>query len=168
MRRAELVMALAMAVFSLVLMWKSAELPVGWIDGSGPGGGAFSFWLAAGMLICCGVIVVKWFRRTSPPAQSDEPYMDDRGVKLFAIGAGSLTAMIGLIHVIGVYGSVPLFMVFYMRFMGRHPWPATAAVALAMPVITFFFFEIALNITLPKGLSVIEETIFYPLYDVFL
>ncbi len=44
----------------------------------------------------------------------------------------------------------------------------TGAVALAMPVATFLFFEIALNITLPKGLPVIEETIFYPLFDIFL
>jgi len=34
--------------------------------------------------------------------------------------------------------------------------------------VTFLFFDIALNITLPKGLSVIEEQIFYPLYDILL
>ncbi len=168
MRRAELVMAATMAVFSLFLMWKSAELPVGWIPNEGPGGGAFPFWLSAGMLVCCGVIIVKWFRRTSPPSRSDEPYIDARGLKLVGVAAGSLTVMIGLIHVIGVYGSVPLFMLFYMRYMGRHPWLMTGAVALGTPVVTFFFFEIALNITLPKGLPVIEETIFYPLFDIFL
>ncbi len=168
MRRAELVMAAVMALLSLYLMWKSAELPIGWIPEEGPGGGAFSFWLSAGMLACCAVIILRWFLRASPPSQSTEPYMDKRTLKLFVLGAGSLAVMIGLIHVIGVYGAVPLFLIFYMRYMGRHPWALTAAVALATPVITFFFFEIALNITLPKGLSVIEEGIFYPLYDIFL
>ena len=48
MRVAELVMAVVMAIFSLYLMWKSAELPIGWIPDEGPGGGAFSFWLATG------------------------------------------------------------------------------------------------------------------------
>ena len=33
MRLAELVMATVMAAFSLYLMWKSAELPIGWIPG---------------------------------------------------------------------------------------------------------------------------------------
>ncbi len=40
MRVAELVMAAVMAVFSLYIMWKSAELPIGWIPDEGPGGGA--------------------------------------------------------------------------------------------------------------------------------
>ena len=113
MRRAELVMAVAMAVFSVYLMWKSAELPIGWIAGEGPGGGAFSFWLSAGMLVCTLVIIGRWLRRTSPLSRSDKRFMDDRAFTLFLVGAGSLTAMIGLIHVIGVYGAVPLYLAFY-------------------------------------------------------
>ncbi len=165
MRRAELVMAAVMAVLSLYLMWKSAELPIGWIPGEGPGGGAFPFWLSAGMLVCTLVIILRWFRGVSPQSRSEEPYMDEGSLKLFLIVAGSLTAMIGLIHVIGVYGAVPLFLIFYMRVMGRHRWMIAGSIALATPVITFFFFEIALNITLPKGYT---EPLFYPLYDIFL
>ena len=165
MRLAELIMAIAMAVLSLYLMWKSAELPVGWIPGEGPGGGAFPFWLSVGMLICCISVIVRWFTRASPVSRSIEPYMDSRAFRLFLIGAGSLTVMIGLFHIVGVYGAVPLFLVFYMRFFGRHAWLTTGAVALTTPVVTFFFFEIALNITLPKGYT---EPLFYPLYDIFL
>ncbi len=165
MRRAELVMAVAMAALSLYLMWKSAELPIGWIPDEGPGGGAFPFWLSAGMLVCTLVIIVRWFRGSSPLSRSDQPYMDERAVRLFLVVAGSLAAMLGLIHVIGVYGSVPLFIAFYMRNMGRHRWTTTGAIALATPVIAFFFFEIALHITLPKGYT---EPLFYPLYDIFL
>ena len=75
MRRAELIMALVLAVFSAYLMWKSAELPIGWIPGKGPGGGAFPFWLAAGMFGCCVWIVVRWIRRSSPVSNSTERYM---------------------------------------------------------------------------------------------
>lgn len=53
MRIAEFVMAVVMAVFSLYLMWKSMELPIGWLPGRGPGGGAFPFWLSLGMFLCC-------------------------------------------------------------------------------------------------------------------
>ena len=164
MRRAELVMALVMAAFSLYIMWKSTELPVGWIAGEGPGGGAFPFWLAAGMLICCIWTFVKWLRGTSPFSGSDEPYMDRQTLMLFVTAAGSLTVMIGLIHFIGVYFAVPALLVFYVRFVGRHSWWLTSALAVATPVATFFFFEIALRITLPKGYT---EPMFYPLYDMF-
>ena len=165
MRKAELVMAVAMAVFSLYLMWKSAELPIGWIPEEGPGGGAFPFWLSLGMLLCCVAIIIRWVFRLSPLSRSAEIYLDRESFKMFLLVAGSLTAMIGLIHVIGVYGAVPLYLVFYLRVMGRHSWMTTGSLALATPVVTFFFFEIALRKTLPKGFT---EPLFYPLYDIFL
>ncbi|MFQ5935398.1 MAG: tripartite tricarboxylate transporter TctB family protein [Acidiferrobacterales bacterium] len=164
MRRAELIMGVVMAIFSVYLMWKSAELPIGWLPGEGPGGGAFPFWLSAGMLMCCVIIIIRWFTRATPPARSSEPYMDPHALRLFLIGAGALTVMIGSIHIIGVYGAIPLFLVFYMRFIGRHPWMTTTTLAVITPITAFFFFEIALRITLPKGYT---EPLFYPLYEFF-
>lgn len=165
MRVAELVMAVCLAIFSVAIMWLSTDLPIGWIKGSGPGGGAFPFWLGAGMLLCCVAIIFRWARRTSPPSRSTEPFMTDHGFKLFLVGAGSLTIMIAAIHVVGVYVSVPLFLLFYMRILGRHSWLLAATTAIVAPIVIFFFFEIALTITLPKGVT---EPAFYPLYDIFL
>ncbi|UCC14986.1 MAG: tripartite tricarboxylate transporter TctB family protein [Gammaproteobacteria bacterium] len=162
MRRAELVMAVVLAVFSCYLMWKSSELPVGWIPERGPGPGAFPFWLAAGMLACCGWIILRWLRGVGPLVKSEESYMDRHSLNQFLLGAGSLGVMIGLIHVIGVYGSVPLFLIFYMRVLGGHTWMKTGTIAILSPVITFLFFELALKITLPKGFT---EPMFYPIYD---
>jgi len=168
MRKAELVMAIAMGIFSLYLMWKSAELPIGWIPEEGPGGGAWPFWLSAIMLLCCVLIVVNWVRRKSPPSRSDQVYMDRGTVIAVGLVAASLIITVALFYVIGVYGALPLFLIFYVRFLGKHSWPATATMAVVVPVVTFFFFDIALKITLPKGLPIIEETFFYPLYKIFL
>jgi hypothetical protein len=162
MRIAELCMALVMAVFSVYLMSKSAELPIGWIEGEGPGGGAFPFWIAFGMLICCAVIVYNWFKRASVPSKSEEAFMDREAVHLFLVVSSALIGMIGLIHIVGVYFSLPLFMVFYMRYLGQHSWKLVSLIAVMTPVITFLFFEVALTKTLPKGFS---EPLFYPLYD---
>lgn len=164
-RRAELLMGLVLAIFSAYLMWKSAELPIGWIPGEGPGGGAFPFWLSAGMLLSALWILVRWFRRTTPQSRSTKDYLDSQSAALIITVVVGLTAMIGLIHFIGVYGSIPLFFIFYMKFVGRHSWPQTAAFAILTPIVTFFFFEILLHITLPKGVT---EPLFYPLYDIFL
>jgi len=168
MRKAELAMAVVMGFFSLYLMWKRTELEIGWIPDEGPGGGTWPFWLATIMLLSCLYIIVNWIRRASPPAQSDEVYMD-RGT-LIAVGlvAGALIVTVALFYLIGVYGALPLFMIFYVRYLGRHTWPVTAAMAAITPVATFFFFDIALKITLPKGLPIVEETIFFPLYKIFL
>ena len=107
---------------------------------------------------------MRWFRRTSAPSRSEAPYFDRRALYLFVIGAVPLGIMIGLIHVIGVYFSVPLYLLYYLRFIGNHSWRLTAFIALTMPVVTFLFFEIALKIELPKGYT---EELFYPIYDLF-
>ncbi len=165
MRVAELVMALVMASFSLYLMWKSTELPIGWIPGEGPGGGAFPFWLSLGMLLCCLAVIIRWVLRQSPPSRSTKTFMDAKARRMFVLVAGSLAVMIGSIHIIGVYGAIPLYLVFYLRALGRHSWLTTGALATCTPVAAFFFFEIALKKTLPKGFT---EPLFYPLYDIFL
>ncbi|MGY9014004.1 MAG: tripartite tricarboxylate transporter TctB family protein [Rhodospirillales bacterium] len=161
MRLAELVMAIVMAVFSIYLMWLSTELEIGWIKGEGPGGGAWSFWLSLGMLLSCLWVIFTSIRGTNQFSESTEKYMDAEALKLFILTAGSVTVMVGLIHIIGVYFSVPLFLIFYMRVMGNHNWRLTGTVAVTMPLVTFLFFEKALTITLPKGVQVIEE-LFYP------
>ena len=102
MRRAEYIMAAVMAAFSLYTMWKSAELEIGWIPNQGPGGGAFPFWLAVGMLVCCILIIVRQLRRTDEHTGSQKAYMDRQTFVLFAIVAGSLIVTIGLIQFVGV------------------------------------------------------------------
>jgi putative tricarboxylic transport membrane protein len=164
-RTAELSMAILMGVFSVYLMYKSAELPIGWLRGEGPGGGAWPFWLAAIMLLSCVGIIYNWVRRKGSVAVSEKPYIE-RGV-LIAVGlvAGALIVTVGLFSFIGVYGALPLFLIFYLRFLGNHSWTLTLAASLLIPVVTFFFFEITLNIILPKGIT---EPLFYPLFKMFL
>ncbi len=165
MRIAELVMAIALAIVSIALMVKSAELPIGWIPEEGPGGGAFPFWISAGMLACCLWTIVRWVKKTLPTSTDSSPYMDRETLKVFLIGSVSLTVMVASIYVIGTYGAIPLLLIFYMRIVGKNSWLLTSTLAVTFPVATFFFFEIALRITLPKGLT---EPMFYPLYDIFL
>ena len=155
-------MAVAMAIFSIYLMVKSAELPIGWIPDEGPGGGAFPFWLSSGMLLCCIWIIVRWLKGISPLSQSTKPYWSADALRLVLICAGSLCAMIILVHFIGVYGAIPLFMIFYMRVLGNHPWRLVLAIAVSTSIVTFLFFEFALTITLPKGYA---EPLFYPIYE---
>ncbi len=163
-RVAELAMAILMGAFSLYLMYKSAELPIGWIPDEGPGGGAWPFWLAVMMLLSCVGIMVNWVRRKGAVAVSEKPYIE-RGI-LIEVGlvALALIVTVGLFSFIGVYGALPLFLLFYLRFLGNHSWKLSISLALLIPIVTFFFFEITLKITLPKGIT---EPLFYPLYRIF-
>jgi hypothetical protein len=150
-----------MAALSVYLMVKSSELPIGWVPDEGPGGGAFPFWLSAVMLLSCVWILFNWYRRTSPPSQSDEPFMDSYALRSFVLAGGGVTVMIALSHIIGFYGSIPLFLIYYIRFIGRHSWRMTIPIAALTPISAFIFFDLMLGKALPKGYL---EPLFSPIY----
>lgn len=153
MRRAEIIASVVLAVLSLYFMWKSTELPIGWIPERGPGGGAFPFWLSLGMLISCVVIFIQAIKGQTPESRSDEKFLKDEIKKPFFLISCSLVIMVGLIHVVGIYISIPLYMIFYLRYMGKHSWVTTLSLSAATPVVTFLFFEKLLLILLPKGIT---------------
>ena len=165
MRRAEIITAALMAGLSLYLMFKSMELPIGWIPGEGPGGGFWPFWLAACMFGSTIWVAINWSRRSSPPSQSEEPYLDSYAMKMFILVGGGVTGMIGLVEIIGMHLAAAVFLIYYIRFLGGHSWKVTLGIAVPTPVVTFLFFDIALRKFLPTGLM---GPLYIPLYDIFL
>jgi putative tricarboxylic transport membrane protein len=176
MRRAEIVTAFVLGILSIYLMWKSGEAPswnpdivrfdnIGLIEGEGPGSGFWPFWLSFIMLLCCIWIGINWYRGTSGPSQSSEPFLDDYSKRMLFVVGGGLIGFTLLIGVLGFYGAILIFLIYYIRFLGRHSWGTTLAIAIGMPVFSFFFFDIAMRIVLPKGYL---EPLFIPLYDIFL
>ena len=163
-RTAELLMAVLMGIFSIYLMYKSAELPIGWIEDEGPGGGAWPFWLSTVMLISCLGILFNWFRKHGPVASSDKTYILPQVAVDVGAVALSLIVTVALFSFIGIYGALPLFLLFYLRFLGKHSWKLSISLSIIIPIVTFYFFEIVLKIILPKGIT---EPLFYPLYKMF-
>ncbi len=179
MRRAEFVTAFILAFLSLYLMWKSGEGPswdteyVHWsntgvnIDGSGPGKGFFPFYLALGMLVSCVWIIVNAIRRTSPPSQSDEPFMDSYAKKMLLLVGGGLIGFLILIDLISMYAAIAVFMLYYMLILGRHPLLLSLVTSFVVPFWLYLFFDIVMTKVQPKGLRVIETAFYNPLGNFF-
>jgi hypothetical protein len=165
MRYGEIVTAGVLALFSIYLMWKSTELPIGFVPGRGPGGGAWPFWLSAIMLICCGITALKWWRRATPASRSEEPFLDSYGWRMLALVGGGVVAFVALIEVISMYGAIAVFLFYYLRFLGRHSWGLSLTISLATPILFFFFFEGAMQITMPTGLP-FTDPVFDILYEI--
>ena len=161
-RTAELLMAVVLALLSVGFIVKSAELTIGWVEGRGPGAGAWPFWLSLGMLAASLLTIVRWFMRATPESRSSELYMSRSAVSIVGTAVAALLALLIGIHFIGIYFSLILFLIFFIRIMGRQSWPTTLAISLLTPVFIFCLFEWALTIPLPKAIS---EPLFYPLYD---
>jgi hypothetical protein len=83
---------------------------------------------------------------------------------LIVIVTLELLAMIALTGFLAVYVAVPLFLIVHLRVVGWQGWGVCTALAAAVPVAMFLFFEAALRILLPKGLT---EPLFVPLYALF-
>ena len=176
MRKAEIITAFLLGLFSLGLMWKSGQAPswdptisrfenIAFIEGEGPGSGFWPFWLSLIMFICCVWIGYNWYRKTSPPSQSEEPFLDTQGIKILSFVIGGLVGFLLLIFIVGFYGAIFIFLVYYIRLLGKHKWKTTFLISAGVPVFCFFFFDVAMRIILPKGYL---EPLFIPLYDVFL
>jgi hypothetical protein len=165
MRRGEIVTAGTLGLLSLYLMWKSTDLPIGYILGDGPGGGAWPFWLSGIMLVCCVTIAVNWWRQSSPPSRSDEPLLDSYGWRMLFFVGGGIVVFVGLIGIVSMYGAIAVFLLYYTRYLGRHGWLLSLSIASLTPVAFFFFFEGAMRITMPTGMS-FTDPVFNILYDI--
>lgn len=165
MRLGEIITAGILALLSIYLMYKSTDLNIGYVRGEGPGGGFWPFWLSGIMLLSTVAIAINWVRGTSPPSQSDEPVLDAYGWKMLALVGGGILVFVGLINIISMYGAIGVFMLYYLRFLGRHGWFLTLILAIALPIGFFFFFEGVMRITMPKGLP-FTEPFYNVLYDI--
>jgi putative tricarboxylic transport membrane protein len=166
MRRAELIFAAILAVFSIYLMYMSQipPLQIGWVPKKGPGSGAAPFLLSAGMLICAILIFWRGWRGLTPQGRSTDPFMDAFTFKTVSVTVGSIFAMLLATHFIGAYAAMFLFLIFYVGIFGKISWPTTIFVSIAIPVFIFFLFESGMKILLPKGAT---EPLFIPLYKMF-
>ncbi len=161
-RTAEILMAVLLALCSIGLMFKSAELRIGWVPDRGPGSGAWPFWLSAGMLLCCLATIWRWFRGVTPESRNLEPYMPRETAMIVGISAGSIVFLLVITHLLGIYVALFLFLLFYLKFIGHHGWPLTISMMIGVPIFVFCLFEWALKIPLPKSIT---EPMFYPIYD---
>ena len=102
-------------------MVKSAELNIGWVAERGPGAGAWPFWLATGMLICCLATIYRWFKRTTPESRSMEAFISPSALTMVVLTVAALAILLLLTQWIGIYFALMLFLDLLHQVHGR-PW----------------------------------------------
>ena len=180
MRAADLIVSVLLLIFSLFLMWESGEvqhwnpdvkrfdniwLTQWYAPDEGAGSGFWPFWLSLIMAGCCVWMIVNWFRKSTALSKSTEAFLDGYAFKWVALVSVGLIVFLGLIELIGFYGAIFVFLIYYIWILGRHQFYIAFLISTVVCVVFFFFFDIAMRIVLPKGYS---EPLFIPLYDIFL
>ena len=162
MNRADKNIALTLMGLSIYFMWHAKALPIGWVPGDGPGGGAFPFWLSAILFLSALGVFISAFGASSENAQ--KPFFEPATFSAVAKVGTAIFVAVAIMATFGTYIALLLFLFWYLRIFGKHSLKLTAIITLITPIFVFFFFEVTLKILLPKGIT---EPLFFPLYNLF-
>ena len=162
-RRAEISVAVFLALCSLALMYKSAQNRITWSAEENMGAGFLPFYLSLGMFICTVITITKFILKKSPQSTNNEPFIDAVAFKFVSVTIISLVILVFAIGYLGIYFSLIFFLAFYLRYFSEKSNSFILNFSITTPILTFLFFEWLLKIPLPQGVS---EPLFYPVYDV--
>lgn len=118
-----------------------------WWGHDGPGPAFLPFWL--GVVMSC-LAALMLFRRTNPTPVSLLPQGGARARVVVVLGVTA--AFIALLKVLGMVVGTALFLVLLVRYLGRHRWWVTIAIALAAAGANWLVFVYWLRVPMPEGL----------------
>lgn len=145
MRRADTLIALLLFSVALGVIWEGWRLGFGW-GTDGPESGFFPFYLGLGLGVCSIVSLLQARARSAARRFIELGKL----APVAKVGLPAL-AMVGLIHVVGLYVATALYMALYMRWIGRHSWLLVVVLSVGIPVGTFLIFEKWFLVPMPKG-----------------
>jgi putative tricarboxylic transport membrane protein len=117
-----------------------------WGEG-GPGSAFLPFWLG---VVMAALAVLLLLRKPVGEALDWLPHGEGRKRVLIVIGATA--AFIAALKIIGMVLGTTLYLIVLMRFLGRHPWPLSLAVAAAAAGINYLVFAYWLRVPFPEGM----------------
>jgi putative tricarboxylic transport membrane protein len=151
MRAADLVTAMMLLGLGGVALFDALRLGIGW-GTDGPRSGFFPFWLATCLVATSVAIGIQSLVRGSTKSfVTGEQMVPVLKVLVPLTGFVVLTDPPGPWSGLGLYVAAALYLGFYMRWVGRHSWPAVLAVSILTPVIAFVIFERWFLVPMPKG-----------------
>jgi hypothetical protein len=136
----------AIALLGLIAIIGSMQVGVGW-GAEGPQAGFFPFYCGLIIVISSVVNLVNTLR-----SEDDGALFAEWGQLRQVMSVVIPTAVyVFAIPYLGIYVCSAILIAGFMTWLGRYRVWIAAAVAIAMPVITFFMFEIWFLVPLPKG-----------------
>jgi len=115
---------------------------------NGPGPAFLPFWLGLIMAVLAALLLVQAIR-TDDPGEEWLPRGDS--LRRLVLVLAATIALVALLQVVGMIVGTVLFLIVVVRFLDRHPWPLTIAVALAVAGVNFLVFTYWLHVPLPVG-----------------
>ena len=137
--------ALLIALFGVVVIIGSVKAGINW-GAEGPRAGFFPFYI--GILIVASSAINLWQVLRSA---NDGPFAEWGQLRQVMSVVIPTAIYVGSMPFTGLYLASIIFIGWFMRWLGKYSWLTVIAVALGMPIITYFIFERYFLVPLPKG-----------------
>ena len=144
-RSVEIGVAVGTAVFAIIVIIGSLQVGIGW-GAEGPKAGFFPFYIGIFIVVSSAINLWNGLR------EDNDGLFAEWGQLRQVMSVVVPTAIyVGAIPFTGLYVASVVFIAWFMRWLGKYPWLTVLAVALGMPIITYFIFERWFMVPLPKG-----------------
>src|SRR3954471_8982406 len=136
MRRAQILMALGIIAFAISVSVQAWQVGSRWVDGQA-GPGFFPFWLGVLRGVVGLVILLRELR-----VENAKAFFHDRtGLLSVAKVVGTAAGLLALTWLIGFRTASIVYLFVYLRYIGKHRWPAVIAMSLLIPITGYYLFE---------------------------
>jgi putative tricarboxylic transport membrane protein len=153
MRKANLGVAIFLFLIGAIVMYDSVRLGFRWQPGFGPGAGYLPFYLALGVLVCTGIFIIKQIRQLSKEGiVGDKRLIQEGGLTPILWVLIPSTVMVILVSFIGLHLAAAIYLLFYMRQVGKIGWLECALVGVLFPIGMYIVFDRLFLIPLPGGM----------------
>ncbi len=144
-RTAEIIVAAALAIGALIIVWSNYQLGSGW-SSYGPEAGYFPMRLGVIVFFASLFVIVQAVRHNDRT-----PFIEVAQARMVAVILLPLVVYVFVMKYLGIYVASAIFIAAFMLFLGKFAWWKCAAVSICVMLAFFFIFEIQFKVPLPKG-----------------
>lgn len=148
MRSADRVTAALLLAFAVAFSVGALKQYQWWGSG-GPGPAFMPFWLGLVMALLALVLLLRSLKEQNPGAAW---LPRGEGLRDLLVVLAATVAFIALLKVTGMIIGTALYLAFLVRYLGRHRWWVTLAVALAAAGFNWLVFVHWLRVPMPEGM----------------
>ena len=136
-------------IVSIIVMVTCAKLGFGWVEQQGPAAGMVPFYLALLMFLSSAFIFYLGLR--TEKKEDDRFFVNKEGMmEAGRIAVSSLLFTVVFVYA-GCYFAMLIFSPIFVRWLGKHSWPAVIAFTVIITLTVFFGMEVGLKIPLPRS-----------------
>jgi putative tricarboxylic transport membrane protein len=141
----EVGITLLITLFGVIVIFGSVKAGIDW-GAEGPRAGFFPFYIGIFIVVSSAINLWNGLR-----ADNDELFAEWGQLRQVMSVVIPTAIYVGVMPFTGLYLASIIFIGWFMRWLGKYRWVIVLAVALGMPIVTYFIFERWFLVPLPKG-----------------